>query len=36
MQLNLKKPLAVFDIESTGLNVAKDRIIELSILRIEP
>ena len=35
MQLNLKKPLAVFDIESTGLNVAKDRIVELSILRIE-
>ncbi|PLX10033.1 MAG: DNA polymerase III subunit epsilon, partial [Marinilabiliales bacterium] len=35
MDLNLKKPLAFFDIESTGLNVAKDRIIELSILKIE-
>ena len=35
MKLNLKRPLAVFDIESTGLNVAKDRIIELSILKID-
>ncbi len=35
MELNLKKPLAVFDIESTGLSVAKDRIIELNILKID-
>ncbi len=35
MELNLKKPIAFFDIESTGLNVAKDRIIELSILKID-
>jgi len=35
MKLNLKKPLAFFDIESTGLNVAKDRIVELSILKID-
>lgn len=35
MQLNLKRPIAFFDIESTGLNVSKDRIVELSILRIE-
>jgi DNA polymerase-3 subunit epsilon len=35
MQLNLKRPIAFFDIESTGLNVANDRIVELSILRIE-
>ena len=34
MELNLKKPLAFFDIESTGLNVSKDRIVELSILKL--
>ena len=31
--LKLKKPLAFFDIETTGLNVAKDRLIEISILK---
>lgn len=36
MRPNLKKPLAVFDIESTGVIVGKDRIIELFILRIDP
>lgn len=36
MKLFLKKPLAFFDIEATGLNPAKDRIIELSILKINP
>lgn len=36
MKLHLKKPLAFFDIEATGLNPAKDRIIELSILKINP
>ncbi len=34
MQLNLKKPIAFFDIEATGLNVSKDRIVEISILKI--
>ncbi len=33
-KLNLKKPLAFFDLESTGVDVAKDRIVEISILRI--
>ncbi|MFK5855046.1 MAG: 3'-5' exonuclease [Bacteroidota bacterium] len=36
MQLNLKKPIAFFDIEATGLNVTKDRIVEISILKIQP
>ncbi len=36
MELNLKRPLAFFDIESTGLNIADDRIIELSILKVNP
>jgi DNA polymerase-3 subunit epsilon len=34
--LNLVKPLIVFDIESTGLNVTRDRIVELSLLKIFP
>ncbi len=36
MELHLKRPLAFFDIESTGLNVAKDRIIELCIIKVNP
>ena len=30
MELNLKKPLIFFDLETTGVNVTKDRIVELS------
>jgi DNA polymerase-3 subunit epsilon len=36
MKLNLKNPLLFFDIESTGLNVAKDRIVEISALKVLP
>jgi len=36
MNLNLKKPLAVFDLETTGINIAKDKIVEISILKISP
>ena len=36
MELNLKKPVAFFDIEATGLFVSKDRIIELSVLKVNP
>jgi DNA polymerase-3 subunit epsilon len=36
MQLNLQKPIAFFDIEATGLNVAKDRIIEINIHKVHP
>jgi DNA polymerase-3 subunit epsilon len=35
-QLNLKRPLAIFDLESTGVDFVKDRIVELSIIRINP
>lgn len=35
-KLHLSRPLAIFDIESTGLNPRTDRIIELSIVRLEP
>lgn len=34
MQLNLKRPLVFFDIESTGLNIATDRIVEISIVKV--
>lgn len=34
--LQLKKPLAVFDLETTGVDISKDRIIEISVLRINP
>ncbi|HIT49295.1 MAG TPA: 3'-5' exonuclease [Candidatus Coprenecus stercoripullorum] len=36
MQLNLKNPLLFFDIESTGLNVATDRIVEISAVKVFP
>ncbi len=31
--LKLKKPLAFFDLETTGVNVVKDRIVEISIVK---
>ncbi|HNW57566.1 MAG TPA: 3'-5' exonuclease [Bacteroidales bacterium] len=36
MNLNLKRSLAFIDLETTGINVATDRIVELSILKINP
>ena len=33
MELNLKKPLIFFDLETTGVNVTKDRIVELSYIQ---
>ena len=36
MELNLERPLLFFDIESTGLNIASDAIIELSFVKILP
>lgn len=34
--LSLEKPLAFFDLETTGINVATDKIIEISVLKIYP
>ena len=34
--LKLTRPLAVFDIESTGVVPQRDRIVELAVIRIEP
>jgi DNA polymerase III subunit epsilon len=36
MELNLTKPLAIFDLETTGINVGKDRIIEISVVKVSP
>lgn len=36
MKLNLKNPIIFFDIESTGLNVANDRIVEISMVKVMP
>ncbi|MBQ9891693.1 MAG: 3'-5' exonuclease [Bacteroidales bacterium] len=36
MELNLKRPLLFFDIESTGLNIATDCIAELSFVKVLP
>lgn len=36
MKLNLKNPIIIFDIEATGLNIAKDRIVEISIIKVMP
>lgn len=36
MELNLKNPLVFFDLETTGIDVVNDRIVEISILKIEP
>lgn len=36
MPLNLTKPLAFIDLETTGLNIASDRIVEISIVKVYP
>ena len=36
MNIKLHKPLCVFDLETTGTNVAKDRIVEICILKVNP
>ena len=34
--LKLDKPLAFLDLETTGINLGGDRIVEISILKISP
>jgi len=36
LPLKLKRPLAVFDLETTGLIIGHDRIVEIAVLRIRP
>ena len=36
MKFNLSRPLVFFDLETTGLNVGKDKIVEISLLKVMP
>ena len=36
MQLNLKRPIVFFDLETNGLSITNDRIVEISLLKIYP
>src|SRR5690554_7850362 len=36
MQLNLTRPICFFDLETTGVNISTDRIVEISILKVHP
>lgn len=36
MELNLKKPIVFFDLETTGVDVANDRIVEISLHKVMP
>jgi len=36
MKLNLRNPLCIFDLETTGTNIAQDRIIEIAVIKMMP
>jgi DNA polymerase III subunit epsilon len=36
LELNLRRPIAFIDLETTGINVSTDRIVEISVLKINP
>ena len=36
MKLNLKKPIVFFDLETTGINISEDRILELAFIKVNP
>jgi DNA polymerase-3 subunit epsilon len=36
MKLNLRRPFVVFDLETTGINISKDRIVELAYIKVFP
>lgn len=35
-KLDLKRPIVFFDLETTGLDIAKDRIVEIALLKVYP
>ena len=35
-KLQLKRPIVFFDLETTGLDVVKDRIVEIALLKVHP
>jgi len=36
MNLKLERPLAIFDLETTGINITSDRIVEIAIIKVHP
>ena len=36
MKLNLRRPMVFFDLETTGTNIATDRIVEISVIKVMP
>ena len=36
MELKLTNPIVFFDLETTGINIAKDKIVEISVLKVMP
>ena len=36
MKLNLRNPLCIFDLETTGTNITQDRIIEIAVVKMMP
>ena len=36
MDLNLKNPLVFFDLETTSINITRERIVEISVLQVHP
>lgn len=36
MKLKLKRPIVFFDLETTGVDVCRDRIVEIAVVKIEP
>jgi DNA polymerase-3 subunit epsilon len=36
MKLQLKRPIIIFDLETTGINLTEDRIVEISLIKVMP
>lgn len=36
MNIQLDRPIAIFDLETTGINITQDKIVEIAILKIHP
>ena len=36
MKLNLKRPIIFFDLETTGVDTARDRIVEIAMVKVMP